>query len=235
MEMVFDYCNNLSGEIRVNTDGHTENISPWKHENVQLSHVTVRVNTVLYMKINTYKASRLLPDPYSWLSRGQARNSTDPSRRVPHGAVSLTNLATTGTTLTDPELVATHNNPTESADETNQFNIMTLLETFKYDTYLQQAMQDVTDCRDSRQTMLTAGYAYPVECELDRMDCIAVRVKQYWQRMKDMWHQQYAMDEGPTAALVEIAENLGTMVEDLVYASHRYATFYRQKQPTETT
>ena len=109
----------------------------------------------------------------------------------------------------------------------------TPLETFK--TMAQKChgkINDVTDCRDSHQTMLAAGYAYPAEYQLERMDRMAVRVEKHWQQMRDMWYH-HVITDNTMATLIEIAENvtnLGAMVGELVYASRRYAAFYRQTQ-----
>ena len=134
------------------------------------------------------------------------------------------NLATT----------AVHQARTESESQTSQHghitNKMTLLDTLKSMTHTcNKRMQDVNDCRDSHRDMLKAGQAYPANCELDRMDRMAARTKQYWQRMKDMWQSSDA-DRCPKEDLNEIATNvtnLGNMVDQLVKASTQYSKFYR--------
>ena len=96
-------------------------------------------------------------------------------------------------------------------------------------------MQDLTDCRDSHREMLSAGHEYPANCELDRMDRMAVRVEKYWQRMKQMW-QSSDNDECPQEHLDEIAinvTNLGEMVKGLVEKATQYSEFYRMTNKTK--
>ena len=93
-------------------------------------------------------------------------------------------------------------------------------------------MKDVTDCRDSHQTMLAAGYALPAEYQLERMGHMAVRVEKHWHQMRDMWYHHDTTND-TTATLMNIAEyvtRIGAIVEELVYASRRYAASYRQPQ-----
>ena len=86
---------------------------------------------------------------------------------------------------------------------------MNLLETLKSMTNIcNRRMQDVTDCRDSHRTMLTAEHAYPEDCELERMDRMAVSAKQYWQRMKDMWQHNDNVSKCPKEDLEEIPVNV---------------------------
>lgn len=114
----------------------------------------------------------------------------------------------------------------------SETNTMNLLDTLKYMMNIcNKRMQDVTDCRDSHRTKLAAGHAYPADCELERMDRMAVRAKQYWQRIKEVWKHHDAASKCPRENLEEIAvnvTNLGDMVDKLVKASQQYASFYRQ-------
>ena len=108
---------------------------------------------------------------------------------------------------------------------------MSLLDTLKSMTNTcNKRMQDINDCRDAHQTMLETGHAYPAYCELDRMDCMAVRVRQYWQRMRDMWIH-HNTGKCPKKDLDEIAinvTNLGNMVDQLVRGSQDYSKFYQE-------
>jgi hypothetical protein len=121
--------------------------------------------------------------------------------------------------------------PQTSQYENINTNKMTLLDTLKSMTNTcNKRMQDVNDCRDSHRDMLEAGQAYPANCKLERMDRMATRAKQYWQRMKDMWQNNDAV-RCPKGDLDEIAvnvTNLGDMVDQFVKASKQYSKFYRQ-------
>ena len=106
---------------------------------------------------------------------------------------------------------------------------MNLLETLKSMTETcNKRMQDINDCREAHQTMLETRQAYPAYCKLERMDRMTVRVKRYWQRMKDMWLNHEG--KRPEKDLAEIAgnvTNLGDMVDQLVRSSQDYSKFYR--------
>ena len=125
------------------------------------------------------------------------------------------------------------NNPrtyTTQYDNSNT-NEMNLLDTLKSMTHAcNKRMQDVNDCRDSHRDMLEAGHEYPANCELERMERMAKRAKQYWQRMKNMCkHHEDVI--GPERNLDEIAinvKNLGELVDQLVRASTHYSNNYKK-------
>ena len=139
------------------------------------------------------------------------------------------------------ETTAVHQASTRSISQSSQHghitNKMTLLDTLKSMTHTcNKRMQDVNDCRDSHQDMLKAGRAYPANCELDRMDRMAARAKQYWQRMRYVW-QSSDTDGCPKGDLDEIAmnvTNLGDMANQLVKASTQYSKFHRTADKGKT-
>ena len=102
------------------------------------------------------------------------------------------------------------NNPSTYTTQYDNSNTdeMSLLDTLKSMTHTcNKRMQDVNDCRDSHRDMLEAGHEYPANCELERMERMAKRAKQYWQRMKNMCkHHEDVI--GPERNLDEIAINV---------------------------